>query len=621
MGYVKNNWVDQEVERPRTYEISNNSDGSVTLIDSFGLVSELGTPVNADNMNHIEEGIEACDLRKYSTTEVFNKYEWATGIINKEKVIYESLKDNNIGNPLTDNTNWKKVSFGGDSGGKYNLGDIIISDHVLEGEEAVGKALQGTYTLTADTAFYTKCLEEYTNPSNTLEAIRNDITTTGNLNIGNGVVSGFSESNYAKTSPLFSLPASITSFEMTAKFTTASTLPNIHCGIFGQLKNISTPRIVFTSKNELEVEMPLNGNTWGPFIKTAYALEPNTTYVAKFTWDGQKIQLYINGVLQGEQVQTECYWSTPDVILGRDDDSTSAFNGLIDLKESYININGARWWTGADVVLKNPNGHYFYDIAAKPIIDNIYQDTGVAYYFGIDTENKRVFLPRTDWFFQMTGNPNEAGKYVPAGLPNIKTADGAYVVFADDTPHQNVPPFKFLSPQGYGAGSQTSNDVGMGFDASLCDPTYGASPTVQPKSTKMLLYFCVGNTLINTANIDTEKLTGDLRNLEANKANIDLSNSTVPHITETYVNGSSWYRIWSDKWCEQGGRYTNRSSGTVVYLKPFANTQYTLGGNCLTYVNDAIFSSEFPHTPTKRGFSYSYSSNREFSWIACGYLA
>jgi hypothetical protein len=57
MAYVKNIWVDQDVERPKTYEVTNNQDGSITLTDSFGLVTELGTPVNAVNMNHIEDGI------------------------------------------------------------------------------------------------------------------------------------------------------------------------------------------------------------------------------------------------------------------------------------------------------------------------------------------------------------------------------------------------------------------------------------------------------------------------------------------------------------------------------------------------------------------------------------
>lgn len=63
MTYIKNTWVDQEVERPKTYDITNNSDGTITLIENFGIVTELGTPVNADNMNHIEDGIKDCDNR------------------------------------------------------------------------------------------------------------------------------------------------------------------------------------------------------------------------------------------------------------------------------------------------------------------------------------------------------------------------------------------------------------------------------------------------------------------------------------------------------------------------------------------------------------------------------
>ena len=63
MAYVKNIWVDQEVERPKTYEVTNNQDGSITLTDSFGIVTELGTPVNATNMNHIEDGIDDHETR------------------------------------------------------------------------------------------------------------------------------------------------------------------------------------------------------------------------------------------------------------------------------------------------------------------------------------------------------------------------------------------------------------------------------------------------------------------------------------------------------------------------------------------------------------------------------
>ncbi len=55
--YEKTDWKDQSVERERTYDFSQNEDGSYRIYDAFGYVTELGTPVNAENMNHIENGI------------------------------------------------------------------------------------------------------------------------------------------------------------------------------------------------------------------------------------------------------------------------------------------------------------------------------------------------------------------------------------------------------------------------------------------------------------------------------------------------------------------------------------------------------------------------------------
>ena len=61
MAYTKTVWKDQDVENPRTYIARDNGDDTITLLDAFGTVTELGTPVNATNMNHIENGIEAVD--------------------------------------------------------------------------------------------------------------------------------------------------------------------------------------------------------------------------------------------------------------------------------------------------------------------------------------------------------------------------------------------------------------------------------------------------------------------------------------------------------------------------------------------------------------------------------
>lgn len=134
MTYERINFVDQSVERPRTYEMTYNSDGSVTLVDSFGLVDELGTPINADTMKHIEDGIAATAIRKYNANETFALNEWVLATVANETNFYKSLKDNNWGNPLTDTNYWEVVKIGG--GGGLPIGTIIpvtaSSSHVPE---------------------------------------------------------------------------------------------------------------------------------------------------------------------------------------------------------------------------------------------------------------------------------------------------------------------------------------------------------------------------------------------------------------------------------------------------------------------------------------------------------
>ncbi len=188
----------------------------------------------------------------------------------------------------------------------------------------------------------------------------------------------------------------------------------------------------------------------------------------------------------------------------------------------------------------HPNGHIFYDISEKPAVDSIYEATGIAYYFGIDTENQRIFLPRLKHVTLGMGNLTDTirakGNGKTLGWFDGETTVGTAML-------QNVGVDGTTPTQ---AGAPVGDTIITTFPASMHNKLIGVSPnpinsgivvdgkTIEDAMQPAYLYFCVGNTLVNTANIDVEKLTGDLRNLEA-KINISK--------TDYIVYETDWFNI------------------------------------------------------------------------------
>lgn len=61
MAYEKTVWKDHVVERPKTYRMVENADGTVTLVPVPGQVIQQGTALNAENLNHIEDTLAEHD--------------------------------------------------------------------------------------------------------------------------------------------------------------------------------------------------------------------------------------------------------------------------------------------------------------------------------------------------------------------------------------------------------------------------------------------------------------------------------------------------------------------------------------------------------------------------------
>lgn len=210
-----------------------------------------------------------------------------------------------------------------------------------------------------------------------------------------------------------------------------------------------------------------------------------------------------------------------------------------------------------------PDGHKI--TTDENAVLSIYNATGVAWYYVLDTVNTRFKLPRTK--YGATGLRDTVGSYVEAGLPNITGSVDLTGQGNTTTPRFNandVADSALYNNVSITAGRyHTDSSSGGGYnrieiDASRSNSIYGNSDTVQPKATQMYLYFYVGQftqtALENTAGLNTEMFN----DLNAHKV--------IEYQEPTADNGYTWYRKYADGWCEQGGLTTvSTTANNAVY--------------------------------------------------------
>ena len=432
------------------------------------------------------------------------------------------------------------------AGTGLNMFDLVVKDHILTFEESAGLAQLGTYVYKSSDVnrygypdFYNKCLDEMQSGTAQPLFMSINVDTVGSLTNNNGVLSGFSESNYAQINQI---PSSVTSFEIVMKVTTgASVTSEQDQVILGQLNNFTSPQIgLNTTTQKFSLLVADTPTSWGASIYSLNTASLNTTYWFKGTWDGTTISFYLKTSeeaaweLQGSTSQTAVEWSQL-MVIGNDyaaPGMTKYFQGTIDLNGCYININGSRWWSGANClnINKNSNGHIFYDIADKAIVDAYYEEKGAAWFYGVDTVNERIFLPRNNYYFKNSDSP---GEYVEAGVPNIEgylyqglqvfdpQSTGAFILTAPITGKRG----------GYNITVTDEYSSEITFDASLSNPIYGNSDTVQPPGVNAVVYMVVGNTTSEVAISNITEVT-------------TTENDTLPllcHIaSDEELNHTSW---------------------------------------------------------------------------------
>ena len=182
---------------------------------------------------------------------------------------------------------------------------------------------------------------------------------------------------------------------------------------------------------------------------------------------------------------------------------------------------------------------------------------------------------------QVAINNASVGKYHQAGIPNIVGEHNGSPWISKGSGCFKVLSTKATVPVGEG---NSRNNVS--FDASLYNPIYGRSDTVQPESHEWLMCVVAYGVATNVGSVDIQNVMSAVNAVQANLTDIQVEIDHMPHpsdyVTQMWRRETQWYRRWDSGWIEQGGRLDLRvwtggydPNRTFSLPTAFSNATYT----------------------------------------------
>jgi len=219
--------------------------------------------------------------------------------------------------------------------------------------------------------------------------------------------------------------------------------------------------------------------------------------------------------------------------------------------EEYNEATGTETINGVTVNV-NSNGHKFYDIADKDAVDSFFNTMGTAWFYGIDTENERIFLPRNNY---LTSYITDGSKKVDVygtgkalGMTNGSAKVGTSVYNSWEMAYQVAAFNKDVGTRPNTSASNPSNSNYTVFGVVADSATSGLTGSVdlQNINNGLYVYICVGNTEVTSAVTDVVEVT-------------TTENDTIPLFTGMYFdftpNNPSWLKAGEQK--HSGNVYTS----------------------------------------------------------------
>ena len=249
---------------------------------------------------------------------------------------------------------------------------------------------------------------------------------------------------------------------------------------------------------------------------------------------------------------------------------------------------------------------------------------GYCSYYSQGDGSTTFRTPRFAPFMQVATASGDVGTYHVAGLPNIKGRSDIGGIYS----HVNFSgAITTKKDVGNATGATHVNAGGdqrvqITFDASNSNAVYGRSSTVQPESNEWMICVVVAGQATNIGSVDVGNVMSAVAQVQASVSEVEANPilNAKAYITETWSNGTSWYRKYSDGWIEQGGTFTKKRDTNVTATFPvaFKNTNYTISTSQYAPSGDVPVCNFTPKTTT--GIIHNANSwGCTWDWFACGY--
>lgn len=570
---------------------------------------------------------------------------------NGETGIYRSLISNNTGNALTDGTKWQNVNLGGSG---FEVGDIGIAAFGVDETKGLRRLLNGTIlTVNANNQTFVNKLKAAVTSYPTLactEAQWQEITSTSVGGQCGKFVLNYDDAGTTVVSvrlPKIIMPVQgLTDMTKLGELVEAG-LPNIE----GEASLWDTTGLVGNGQASGAIKLGTSYNT-APNIVSGHpcyglafdASGSNDIYGNSSTVQQEQAQYpYFIQIATGQETEVnitnEIELNNPYTLFDSKYSEAPLYNaswllsnGTYYAKSSYVTAyealvveNNTEIDEGDSVTLPSGTSYVKRGLSVKFSTADDISD----YDYVINTTDETFRLPLLDGsealpgdkFENVTLNGSNNTYTAPANgwysLGKKASADGGLVGMcnlANTMRTQSAVHYANQIPRVF-IPVKRNDTIEAGYENANGNLESFRFIYAQGRGS---LYFYVGETVQNANLINAGRIAEQ----------INLRGAVV----ESYKNGTSWYRIWSDGWIEQGGIYDIGSytrnwndTAAITFLKSFTDTNYTflVTKGHLNNTNRAITFGANKGTQTGiRLNCYGINDGdtcRYLDWYACGY--